>query len=205
MVPNRRLVVIVGNPGSGKDLLIRAVHDLGAQHARIIPKHTSRQKRDDDRQEMICPENPEHNLVACDIRYQNYGDEYGIESVKIWEALSDKVFPVVVVSNVEAINQLHNLFGELILLVYVHSQVSAEKYRQDEAEYGKDAGYIERRVAEYRRAFEIYLKNMLAFDHVLINSGLPENLYDQIFRLFRAYERGDLPSSPAKPLISEKV
>jgi guanylate kinase len=198
MNPNRHLIIIVGTPGSGKDLLIRAVHDLGTQHAQIIPKHTSRNRWDDDGQEMICVGDKDHNLPACDIRYCNYGDEYGIESAKIWEALSKGVFPVVVVSNIEAIDQLHSLYGELVLLVYVHSQMSAEQYRRSEAKYQKDAGYIERRVAEYRCAFDIYLENILAFDHVLINSSLPEDLYDQIFRLFRAYERGDLPLSPVK-------
>jgi guanylate kinase len=198
MIQKPRLVIIVGTPGSGKDLLIRAIQDLdlSTQHAQIIPKHTSRKRWDDDRREIICPGEKEHNLAACDIKYCNYGDEYGIEAVRIWNALERGVFPVVVVSNVDAINQLHEKFGELVLLVYVHSQVSAEQYRREEEKGRKGTRYIRRRVAEYQRAFDVYLKNLPAFDHVLINSGLPDDLYDQIFRLFRAYERGDLPLNP---------
>ena len=34
------------------------------------------------------------------------------------------------------------------------------------------------------------IDNFLAFDRVFIFSGAPEDLYDQIFRVFRAYESG---------------
>jgi guanylate kinase len=200
----RRLVVLVGTPGSGKDMLIRAVNDLGAQHAQIVPKHTSRGRLEDDRNEMICPGDPGYDLEGCDIQYENYGDRYGIHPSKIWDILGADNFPVVVVSDIEAINRLRALFGELVLLIYVHSEKRAEEYKQEQAKLGQDAMYVERRTAEYRQAFDIYLENFLAFDHVLINSGLPEDLYDQIFRLFRAYEL-DLGHAAVKMPVSERI
>ncbi len=201
----QRLVVIVATPGSGKDQLIRAIHDLGARHAQIVPKHTSRERWDNDGSEMICPGDTGCNVDACDIRYKNYGDWYGIESSKIWEGLSKGVFPVVVVSNVDAINALHHMFGKLMLLIYVHSEMDADQYRRQEAERAKDTGYVERRAAEYRQALDIYLENYLAFDHVLINSGFPDDFFDQIFRLFRAYERGELFYAAAQSFIPERI
>ncbi|MBN1813567.1 MAG: hypothetical protein JXA14_17140 [Anaerolineae bacterium] len=204
MVFLQRLVIVVGAPGSGKDWLIRAVNDLGTQHAEIVPKHTSRKRWPDDGPEMICPGDPGHNLAGCDITYENYGDSYGIESARIWEGLRQGAFQVVVVSKVDAINKLHKMFGELVLLVYVHSETDAEEYRLLETELGKDTEYIARRAAEYLTAFDIYLRNFLAFEHVLIHFGLKEDLFDQIFRLFRAYERGDLYYTRSKPLLSER-
>jgi len=201
----QRLFVVVGTPGSGKDLLIRAINDLGAQHARIVPKHTSRRKRQDDGNEIICPEDPDYDLEGCDITYENYGDRYGIKGSQIWEGLSDGIFQVVVVSNVEAINRLRDILGELVVLVYVHSEVDRDEYQRIEAarksdpEY-LDTEYVEQRVKNYRLALDIFLENYLAFDHVLINSGPSENLYDQMFRLFRAYERGDLSSDTKSPV-----
>lgn len=195
MKPMQRLIVLVGSPGSGKDLLIRAVNKLGAQHAEVIPKHTSRERWQDDEQEMIFADDQNYGLESCDIQYSNYGDQYGINSSLIWASLSKGVFPVVVVSNIDAINQFRNKFGDLIVLVYVHSEKDGEKYKNEEAKL-KGAHYIQPRVAEYRQAYEIYLNNFQAFDHVLINCGDPEDLYDQMFRLFRAYEQGDLPSAP---------
>jgi ribose 1,5-bisphosphokinase PhnN len=205
MILMQRLVVIVGTPGSGKDQLIRAIHDLGARHAQIVPKHTSRERWDDDGNEMICPGDPDYNLDACEIQYQNYGDRYGIESSKMWEGLSRGVFPVVVVSNIDAINALHQMFGKLMLLVYIHSEMEVDQYRHSEMARGKDTQYIERRVAEYQLAFDIFLENYPAFDHVLINSGSSEDLFDQIFRLFRAYERGDLFYATARSFIPERI
>ena len=205
----QRLFVIVGTPGSGKDELIRAVDDLAVQHARIVPKHTSRKRRQDDSDEIVCPEDRGYDLESCDITYENYGDKYGIKTSQIWEGLSKGIFQVIVVSNIEAINKLRDIFGELVLLVYVHSEVDADDYRRVEAKRKSDpeyldAEYVEQRAENYRLAFDIFLENYLAFHHVLINSGSSDNLIDQMFRLFRAYERGDL-SSVAQSLVTERV
>jgi ribose 1,5-bisphosphokinase PhnN len=184
-----RVVVVVGSPGSGKDILIRAVKDLGVGHARIVPKHTSRQQRPDDGNEMICPESHDFALDQCDIVYVNYDDRYGIISAHIWQGLKEGVFQVIVVSNVAAINQLKAVFSGFLLLVYVHSEMTSEQYLQSEATSEHDE-YAMRRSQQLWETFEMYMNNFLSFDHVLIHGGTPEDLYDQIFRLFRAYERG---------------
>jgi ribose 1,5-bisphosphokinase PhnN len=207
----QRLFVIVGTPGSGKDELIRAINDLGAQHARIVRKHTSRKKRPDDDDEIICPKDPDFDLEGCDIRYENYGARYGIKTPQIWGGLRDGIFQVVVVSNVDAINKLREIFGELVVLVYVHSEIDCNKYQEyqerqrieaaskSDPEY-LDTEYVEQRVKNYKLALDVFLENYLAFNHVLINSGPSENLYDQMFRLFRAYEGGDLSSATESPV-----
>ena len=205
MVSTQRLFVLVGASGSGKDLLIRAVNDMGARHAQIIPKHTSRDRLPNDGNEMTCDGDPGYDLDGCDIQYENYGDKYGIKSDEIWEGLRKGAFQVVVVSNLDAIKELRKIFGDLTVLIYVHSDMSAEEYRRVTAEYRNDADYVERRVTEYRLAFDIYLRHFLAFNHVLIYAGLDEDLYDQIFRLFRAYERGDLPYTTARPVASGRI
>jgi hypothetical protein len=72
MVFTPRLFVIVGTPGSGKDLVIRAVNDMGSHHAQIVPKHTSRKRRRNDGNEMVFHMDPEYDLDGCDIKYENY-------------------------------------------------------------------------------------------------------------------------------------
>ena len=205
MIFTQRLFVIVGTPGSGKDLLIRAVNDMGAQHAQIVPKHTSRVRRRDDGNEMICPGDPGHDLEGCDVTYENYSEKYGIKSDKIWEGLKKGAFQVVVVSNLDAIKNLQRIFGELMVLIYVHSEMDAKEYQREEIKHEDDIDYVKRRADEYDFAYRLYLENFLAFNHALIYSGLPEDLYDQIFRLFRAYERGDLSYATAKPVVSGRI
>ncbi len=185
-----RLFVVVGSPGSGKDYLVRAINDMGARHAQIVPKHTSRERRPDDGSEMICPGDQHFALDKCDIVYSNYGDKYGIDSTTIWDGLKTGAFQVLVVSNVDAINKLRLVFGSLMTLIYVHSEVRSDKYTELEAQTGGVNGYVKRRTQGYQTAWKQYLGNYLAFDHVLIYAGAVEDLYDQIFRLFRAYEIG---------------
>ncbi|MBN1487119.1 MAG: hypothetical protein JW981_05710 [Anaerolineae bacterium] len=201
----QRLFVVVGTPGSGKDFLIRAVHELGFHQVQIVPKHTSRDRRPSDGDEMICPGDPGYNLSGCDIIYENYGDYYGIDFDKVWRGLRQGVFQVVVVSNIEALDRLREVFGQLMVLVYVHSGMDANEYRDAELVYGGDANYVERRAEQYRLAFDVYLQNYLAFHHVLINSGVPEDLLDQLFRLIRAYERGVFGNTLSRSLVPERI
>lgn len=183
-----RLIAVAGTPGSGKDELIRAVHDLGVGHAEIVPKHTSRERRAGDGDEMVCLGDPGWDLDGCDVIYENFGERYGVRVGTVWAGLARGVFQVLVVSNVEALNALRDRFGDLMTCLYVHSEMREEDFRARE---GEEDEYVSKRVADYWSAFDVYIRNLDLFDHVLIHAGPPEDLFDQIFRLFRAYEQGD--------------
>lgn len=183
------MVILAGAPGSGKDLLIKGVRDLGKQHAEIVPKHTSRTRRHDDGDEMICSNDEGYDLEHCDVRYDNYTDRYGLQSAQIWTGLQSGSSQVLVVSNPRAINQLRGIFRDAVSLVYVHGEMSAAEYKKM-GSAGKTDEYVRKRVKQYEDAEQFYLSNVLAFDHVLIAAGPPEDLYDQIFRLFRAFRNG---------------
>lgn len=183
-------MAVVGSPGSGKDILIQAINDLGAQHAEIVPKHTSRDRRQNDGDEMICANDNSYNLQACDIIYNNFDTKYGIDTGLIWRGLKRGVFQVLVVSNVAALNDLRSVFGKLLILVYVHSEIDPSEYRKSEMDFGNQDDYVEKRMLDYSNAFGIYKNNFISFNHVLLYTGANEDLYDQIFRLFRSYEKG---------------
>jgi len=201
----------VGSPASGKDELISAVNTIGKLHAEIVPKHANRDVRVDDGDEMICKErfsqigelelNDQFDLENCDFSYENYGTTYGIKTSAIWDKLQKGVNQVVVVSDREALNQLMGRFGNLAVVVYVYSQVTRSEYHERELAKLKkskgseilsqeEVGYIDRRVAEFDKAWEIYVENFMLFDHVLVYADAQEDLFDQVFRLFKAYERG---------------
>lgn len=182
---NPKIFLVSGSPGSGKDVLIRAVNDLGKFHAVIIPKHTSRTRRPDDEKEMICVDDPNYDLEHCDITYDNYDDMYGIKTKEIWKVIQKRIYPVIVVSNPNAINKLKEIFNDLIVLLYVHSEKTAEEFKNHE---NLDDHYTLKRADKYRDAFNMFLRNYLSFNHVLIYSGSEEDLFDQIFRLFNYYE-----------------
>ena len=191
-----KLFIIVGNtPGdqnsaNGKDLIIQAVDSMGALHAEIIPKYTSRGKKADDGNEMICNctftmnndgsydvETGKGKHVKCDIVYSRKGNMYGFNSKEIWNGLKRGMFQVVVISEVETINRLREIFGGLVVLIYVHSH-----------NWESSAEDIQKAAEE----FKLYSQNFDAFNHVLIYEDKAEDLYDQMFRLFKAYEKNML-------------
>lgn len=189
MTSSARFYIVVGTPGSGKDILIRAVHDLGSRHAEVVPKHTTRLRRHDDGNEMICSGDSNFDIASCDLLYENYGDTYGINTKLIWNGIERRVNQVAVVSNMDAINKLQILFGELLSLIYVHSEILPDEYASSEGRKDRDP-YLIRRSGAYKMAWDLYIQNFLAFDHVVICSSSEEDLYDQVFRIFRARSLG---------------
>lgn len=202
-----KLFIVVGNPASGKDQLIRAVNTLGKLHADIVPKHTDRSQRIDDGNEMICKyifdingnlvENPNYSMERCNIHYENYKTRYGVDTDNIWEGLSKGVHQVLVVSNIKALNQLKQIFGNLAVIIYIYSEVTKEEYLQQEKKKFKNKEsnyelsidkYLKERENNFDMAYKLYEENFMVFDHVFIFTDREEDLYDQIFRLFRYYE-----------------
>lgn len=197
-----RLFIVVGNPASGKDELIAAVNVIGSLHAEIVPKHTNRSWRVGDDSEMICyngPNSDDYDLDHCDITYVNYGSKYGIKTSYIWEKLKNGISQVIVVSNKGALNQLKMMFGDLAVVIYVYAPITSNEYRAIEEKKQRDKqeldpnykinqSYIEERVHNFDMAWKLYEDNFILFDHVFIYADKREDLFDQIFRLFRAYE-----------------
>jgi len=185
-----RLYIVVGTPGSGKDELVRAVRILGETHAGVVPKHTSRARQADDGDEMICSDDEGYDLASCQITYANFEERYGIRTDQVWDRLRHGVSQVLVVSNAEAIRELLAEFDSFVTLLYVHSVVTEADFTRQAEERGYTEEYSRERIEKYWDAFDVYVRNIRAFDHVLIHAADNEDLYDQIFRLFRAYERG---------------
>lgn len=189
MVSKSKIFIVVGTPGSGKDILIQAVNDMGSLHAQIVPKHTTRVRHPEkDGTEMICSDDENYDLENCDIKYDNYTDTYGIKSKEVWENVTKEILQVIVVSNVTAINDIKKKFGPLVKILFVHSEINKKKYKKEQIAAGIPIDYIENRINKYDKAINMFLANYNLFDHVLIYSGSEEDLYDQIFRLFNHYE-----------------
>lgn len=182
--------IVVGTPGSGKDILIKAVNDLGTLHAKIVPKHTSRKRQDDDGAEMICSDDPDYDLDGCDITYGNYKAQYGIKSDIIWDGIRAQIAQVLVISNINAINKIKRIIGPLVKVIFISSELSKDAYEKQQKALGNDDNYVKERVNGYEKAVNVYYDNFQLFDHVLINAESEEDLFDQIFRLFDHYERG---------------
>ena len=185
---NPYIFLIVGASGSGKGLLLRALRDMGQRHVIIIPKQTTRRSKTTNGDEMISiyPKkkiDPKFNII-----YGNWLNKYGICSSDIWENIKKGKYQVLIVSNLNAIKKLYHRFGPLIKLIYLYSPVDKEqleKHQKDIAAENKNE--IEVRKSKIKVVHDYYVDNITMFDHVLLNMQEPEDLCDQIFRLFQYY------------------
>ena len=74
------------------------------------------------------------------------------------------------------------------VFVYLHRLVSAQENREFQMrKWADDPKEAEVRIAEKEAVHANYIHNIAEFDHVLLNTGFEEDLYDQMFRLLGHY------------------
>lgn len=185
---NAKIYVFIGNPGSGKDEALETIRVQGVLHSIIMPKHTTRARKEDDGEEMICPEDEKFDINSCDLQYTNYGSTYGINTQELHERLKNGISSGLVVSNREALEKLKEEFPNELVTIYIHG-LSKEEYSIQQKDHLDDE-YVKKRLEEYEQANELYYNQWLDFNHVLINNGDSTDLKLQIDNIIRYYEGG---------------
>ena len=71
-------------------------------------------------------------------------------------------------SNVATIAELRKLFGEAVVPIYIHSDISPEEYMQAESQEGSNIEYIQNRVSGFKNAHSDYISNFGLYDKCLI-------------------------------------
>lgn len=181
---SNRIFIIAGNPGSGKDIVIKQANKLGA---REVSKHTSRTRNEDDGSEMVCFGDEGFDLEGCDFKYTNFDTEYGIKTDEIWDNLMTETSQIVVVSNIEAIKELKRIFGDFAVPMYVHSDITPEEYRKEIQEFAKPE-YIEARIENFQQAHEQYSLNPTLFERTLIYANDERELIQQTKNIIESYK-----------------
>lgn len=172
-----KIFVIAGSPSFGKRLLIQGANRVGVLQ---IQKHTDRKRNPSDGPEMIFEGEPNYHLNECKLRYENFGNHYGIDTGPIWENLimSDK-HQALVCSDVNILHHLKAQFNEAIVSIYVHSEMNIEEYRKAEQSKGSSSEYIQSRVKEYYKAHKNYVEHFTEYDKSLIYTGNEKELMMQ--------------------------
>lgn len=192
-----RIYAFIGSPGSGKDDALETVRVQGILHSIIMPKHTTRLRKADDGEELICRDDKKFNIESCDLQYENYGSIYGIDTNELRERLEAGISSSLVVSNREALEALKAKFPEELVTIYIQG-MSKEEYIIQQKEH-LDEEYVKRRIQEYEKADELYYNRWLDFNHMIINNGDLGDMRLQIDSIMRYYE-GDRDLSVEKIL-----
>ena len=209
------IYVVSGNGASGKDELIEATYAMGKLYADVMPKYTSRNQKPDDGPEIICKcnksdsnpsefipnpaysaylqqraENPDRFAVY----FGNGGKfEYAIDMQQLRARLGAGRSQVIALSNISTILKLKNEFGDQVVPIYCNSQISKEEFQGNVA----DDEIGRAKYEEFERQLNDFIENYMLFRHVVIyaenelghaSDSRQEELIDQLFRLFRAYE-----------------
>jgi guanylate kinase len=143
-----------------------------------IKKFTTRKSRGNDDEEVICVK---ALPPTCDLVYEQYGVRYGLAFDTLYQALAQKETPIVTLNDVRIVQDVRDRLGGLVRSVFVfREKPSLEKQKQLDKDRG--VGDDEAAQTRFRKAqsiYRIYIENISLFDHVIINVGEKEVLYQQ--------------------------
>lgn len=180
-----RILIIAGASFSGKDELVNALIQIVPTKVGAYRKGTTRPKVKNDKNELV---HLKYLNIEFDVQYEKNGYKYGVNSKEVWKMLSDEKIVIVVLSDISAIKKMKQLFKNLISTIYLHSNVDQDQL--NEAKKTLSNIEFKRRSKSLNDLKNIYISNLNVFDHVLLNTSEPEDLYDQAFNILDYYFGG---------------
>ena len=110
---------------------------------------------------------------------------YGIKTQEIWKNLIfGKGNQVLVCSDIETIKRLKLIFGENVVSLYVHSDITPDEYLAQEAKAESDDEYIRQRIIGFKNAHRNYANNIELYDKCLIFADDRRELLRQFAGIF---------------------
>jgi guanylate kinase len=212
------IFVVAAASGAGKGILMETLDFIGSDRVQVLSKLGKRPfKKEDKRDGMIAlfrkPDDPPPEWPSWwrddmretaskgefpseyDFSWEfhkqaaGHGTEYAVCSSEIERNLAAGK-PQIVVSNIDQFRQFRARWPNHAVFVYLHRLVSDQDYRAYQMEKWKDdSAQADTRIAEKARVHQQYIDRIAEFDHVLLNTGYEEDLYDQMFRLLEFYAR----------------
>jgi len=180
------IFLISAASGSGKRTLMSAMGDLGRRSISVVRKATTRSIHDDDGPEIYHVNEIDRNKF--DINYVFQDTEYGIETAKMWQTLSQSR-PQILITNMQQFQKFREKFGPLVVCVYLHSTRTKQQLLEwQTSKHGKEKSSI--KVAHLDYIHQDYIDNIAKFQHVLLNTLEKEDFWEQMFRLIKFYRIG---------------
>lgn len=158
----------------------------------------------------------ENNKTLYGFEVCSWPDEKG---TKYQEMLDEGRHCVLVASLPRIFELVRKYFNGNIVTVFAYSEISSAEFERH-----SKAGTVDKKMVGFEKEIEKYSRNIVAFDHVTIyaESALnkaagarEEELYDQIFRLFRYYapkankkqskKRSETSNSQQQPKVNETI
>lgn len=179
-----RIFVIAGAVSSGKKDLVNAMSLMEKSRVVSYKKVTTRPKNIGDKDDLrhISGISKKFNVT-----YEKQGHKYGISTSEIWELLSKGKIVLLVASDNDTIEKIVDEFGDICTVLYLHANYNIDVIKRDLQKKDLSESEIKKRLSGIDELYKIYVENMKLFDHVLLNTSEPEDLYDQAFNILDNY------------------
>lgn len=180
-----RILIIAGASFSGKDELVNALIQIEPSKVSAYRKGTSRKKKSTDNNELLHLKKLSNRY---DIQYEKNGHSYGIDTDEVWKILAKEKIVILVLSDLKSIVKLKEKFKNIVSSIYLHSNIDQDQLNEAKKTLPKDE--FSKRSESSSSLKKTYINNLSVFDHVLLNTSEPEDLYDQAFNILDNYIGG---------------
>lgn len=193
---NPIVFIVSAASGSGKGMLMESIREvIGLEHISIVTKQAKRDPKDNDRLDGMVAIgekgefSPDFNLTWHFHKGEHHpGTEYAVSEKEIKDNLRKKK-PQILISNMQQISRFKRLLGDHAVFLYLHATRSNEEIRSFQYSKCKTIKEADQRISEIEDVHKGYIKYINEFDHVLLNTAFPEDLYEQMFALIDYYHR----------------
>jgi guanylate kinase len=182
------MFIIVGATYSGKDELANAMQEMESGRVVNYRKATNRPEREGDDGQLRHLQGV--SVDEFDLLYGKNEFEYGISTRELWGNLAKGNISLIVLNDRLTIERLLGQFGEICCIIYLHANFNESEMKERMTQEGASEIEMEQRLKTVRELHELYVKETLMFDHVLLNTAEPEDLSDQAFNILDHYCRG---------------
>jgi guanylate kinase len=198
--PNPRIVrppalfVVAAASGAGKGLLTETLRSIiGQDQVSIVAKMAKREPKPNDRRDGMTAIGEQGEFPpSFDFTWrfhqteESEGTEYAVSTDEIRQNIANGKQQILI-SNMNEFARFRELFGDHAVFLYLHALRPEEDIRA--YQYARwSPTEAETRIAEIRKVHDQYIERIAQFNHVLLNTAYPEDLFDQMFELVEYYE-----------------
>jgi len=192
-----KIFVVASSSGGGKRLLVENLSIIAPNEIEISPKWGKRDtKPNDGKDGMIAIGKKGSFPNHADIKYLMHkskyyeGTEYAFSSKEIDKRLQAGKHQLLVANVLQSENLWHQLikmYKEKLVILYLFRFEDQELMRTYQYSNCKTEEEATSRLEEIKQTYLSYAKHIDKVDHVIFNTDFPDDMYDQVLKLFEQY------------------
>lgn len=137
---------------------------------------------------------------GCDVVYEHYTRRYGFRISNIVSEVASNKHVVIIVNEIRAIRELRNLFGPLVVPIFVYRSARIDTAALMESRGSTDEREVDRRKRKAAVILRRYMENIELYSHVILNTT--DDASDLCAQM-KGIVRGSQESDSARYIVRE--